>query len=401
MGFFDNVVLDERRPIPIIARCGACGLHKTCESPKMEPTGEGKRGVLVVAEAPGKNEDEQGVQLVGKAGQKLRSVLDGIGVDLDEDCIKTNTLICRPPDNAKPTADQISACQPNLLDAMKKYKPKVVVMLGGPAITSLVGTEWKEAPLSTPVSSWAGHQIPSRRFNAWLCPTFHSSYLLREDDPALEKWFERHLRAAFALTERPYPDEVPDYKKDIRVVIKSSDAAAHIRKMIDRGGRVAFDFETTTLKPDSDASEIVTCSVCWEGKRTIAYPMDGDAVKATGELLRSDRIEKLGWNCKFEDRWAFRQFGHPVRGWVWDGMVGSHILRNQKGLVSLDFQAYVRYGQPLYNKHIKPYLEAAEDSNSPNRIKQIPLRQLLIYNGLDSLLTYKIGIQQMKEIGLC
>jgi len=78
-------------------RCGECKLFQQCNSPKMPPTGKGKKGILIVAEAPGKTEDAQGIQLVGDAGQRLRQHLDMLDIDLDEDCIKTTTANQNPP----------------------------------------------------------------------------------------------------------------------------------------------------------------------------------------------------------------------------------------------------------------------------------------------------------------
>ena len=68
----------------------------------MPVSGEGRKGVLIVAEAPGYNEDQQGVQLVGNAGQELTRLLFNIGVRMRRDCWLTNSVICRPsyPDGA-------------------------------------------------------------------------------------------------------------------------------------------------------------------------------------------------------------------------------------------------------------------------------------------------------------
>src|SRR5262245_43419820 len=87
-------------------RCGLCGLLNKCQSPKMEVYGKGKNGILIVGEAPGANEDEQGIPFVGKAGRYLRGILHGLDVNMRNDCWLTNSLICRPPNNATPTSDQ-------------------------------------------------------------------------------------------------------------------------------------------------------------------------------------------------------------------------------------------------------------------------------------------------------
>ena len=77
-----------------LAQCGLCGLYKHCLSPKMPPSGDGRKKILVVAEAPGENEDKQNTQLIGRAGQRLKFHLKQLGVDLHRDCWKTNAVIC-------------------------------------------------------------------------------------------------------------------------------------------------------------------------------------------------------------------------------------------------------------------------------------------------------------------
>lgn len=74
--------------------CEACGLQLGCKTPQMPPTGEGLKKVLILAEANGYNEDEQGKQLVGDAGQLFREKLSVYGLDLDRDFWKTNSITC-------------------------------------------------------------------------------------------------------------------------------------------------------------------------------------------------------------------------------------------------------------------------------------------------------------------
>jgi hypothetical protein len=163
--------------------------------------------------------------------------------------------------------------------------------------------------------------------------------------------------------------------------------------MIEQGGAVAFDYETNMLKPDSKDAEIVCCSVCWEGKKTIAFPWHGEAVTAMSELLLSPKIKKVGANNKFEERWTRRILGHGVRGWVWDCMVSAHVLDNRPLITSVKFQSFVRLGQPSYDTAVGPYLKAS-DGNKKNRIKEVDLGSLLQYCGMDSLLEWLIAESQ-------
>lgn len=392
-GFLAESTLIRKAPRPLSAKCGACGLYKQCDTPKMKPSGKGKRRILIVGEAPSQSEDRKGKQFAGESGSMLRRVLEKLDVDLDADCYKTNALICRPPKKANPTKKQIDYCQPNLIQYIEEVKPDVIIPLGTIAVRSLIGWLWKEDP--GPISRWVGWRIPCQRLNAWICPNYHPLYLLREKNPVVPLMFKKHLKAAVSLTDRPFLD-IPNYEDDVEC-LTADEAAPVIEKMIKRGGLCTFDYETDRLKPDHQQAEIVCCSICWRGKKTIAYPMIGDALEATKRFLRSD-VPKAGSNIKFEERWSRRLYGIKVRNWVWCTMNAAHILDNRKGITSIKFQSFVHLGQESYNDHIEQFF-AGKDSNKRNRIKEIDLHELLKYNGLDSLLEYHVAVKQMKEVG--
>lgn len=359
----------------------------------MSATGKGKKKILIVAEAPGEMEDQKNTQLIGQSGQLLRKVLRKNGIDLDRDCVKTNAVICRRQDNETPDDHMIEACRPNLMKTIKQVNPNVIILLGKVAIKSLMPVIWKSD--DGMVSKWGGFCIPNHDPNSWIVPTYHPSFVLRKNDSVLNILFERHIKMAVKKAKsRPYKN-VPDYKNDVEIIMNPSQAAKIIIQMTIKGGPVAFDFECNCLKPDGEGPEIVSCSVCWRGKRTIAYPWRGEAIFATGQLLHS-AIPKIAANLKFEDRWTRSKLKHPVRNWMWDTMIAAHVLNNQPKVTGLKFQAFALLGMPDYDEHIAPYLKSKGKSKF-NRIHEIDLKDLLLYNGLDSLLTYKIAMRQMKS----
>lgn len=394
-GFFHaSTLLASKAPQSRIPKCGACGLYKTCKSPKMEPTGKGKREILVVGEAPGVEEDEKGKQFVGKDGQTLRDKFEDVGIDLRRDCWVTNALICRPPNNVISDRRMIDYCRPNLIKTVEELKPKVIILLGGAAVHSLIGWLWKEDP--GPIGSWVGWNIPNQRLNAWICPNWHPSYLNRMQDDVMELWFDRYLATAIEKTERPWVT-VPDYRSQIKRVLDPEKAAKEIRTFTVSGKPVAFDYETNMKKPDSAQARIVSCSIS-NGSRTIAYPWLGAAIEETRILLHS-KIPKIGSNIKFEDRWTRRMFGAPVKNWQWDTMNAAHVIDNRPKITGLKFQSFVLLGTDSYDDHIKPLLKTNNDKQVNQVLKEIDLNQLLTYNGLDSLLEYHVAQVQMKMIG--
>jgi DNA polymerase I-like protein with 3'-5' exonuclease and polymerase domains len=122
--------------------------------------------------------------------------------------------------------------------------------------------------------------------------------------------------------------------------------------------------------------------------------MEREAIEATSLILKS-RIPKIGCNIKFENNWTKTHLGHNVKNWWFDTMVAAHVLDNRKGITSAKFQAFVQLGQPSYNDHIEPYLKG---KMGLNKIHELDLDDLLLYNGLDSLLEYKVAMIQMKQL---
>lgn len=392
------------------ARCSDCGLFRTCKTPYMPYTGEGQRGVLIVAEAPGQQEDERGIQLIGEAGQLLRRRLRDIGVDLDRDCWKTNSLICRPPANRTPTAKEIDFCRPNLLDTINATNPKVIIAMGFPAVKSLVGQQHADVGQ---IMRWVGHQIPDQKYNAWICPTWHPSYLLRQgENPAGKSsdvtalWFARHLKAAFAIADKPY-ETAPDYLGEVQRL--EPDAAAKVLDSIPRDrGIMAFDYETNMIKPDRANARIYSASVAWgegpEPTRVVAYRWVGAAVAAHQRLMAAP-VLKVAHNVQMEDRWTRKFCGHPPRNWRWCTQQGAHVADNRENTTSLDFQGYVHLGQADYDADVSPYLKAngttlVSKSNATNRIREVPIPRLLLYCGADSGLCYRLAWRQAAMFGV-
>jgi len=392
-GFFSQSDFQGTKPTSKLPLCGLCGLYKNCKSPKMPVTGKGKKNILVVAEAPGQEEDKYNEQLIGKAGHYLRRILRKLDVNLDRDCWKTNAIICRPPHNETPENKIIEACRPNLLKTIDEIKPRVIILLGGIATKSLIGSMWTDST-GFPISRWIGWSIPSHKYNCWIIPTWHPSYLLRQSrNNVLALHFKKHLKLALGKSlKRPW-NTVPDYEKQVEIISRPSQAAKLIIELMNKKGAIAFDYETNCLKPDGEGPEIVSCSICWKGKKTFAYPFQGNAIEATSKLLKSP-VPKIGFNLQFEERWTRAILGHPVRNWFFDSMIATHRLDNRQDICSLKFQSFVNLGAAKFKDVTEPYLKPSKDKF--NRIHELDWKDLLLRNGMDSLLTYKLAMKQMK-----
>lgn len=396
-GFFAGSTLATvKAPTSILPKCGACAAYKTCVTPKMPFTGEGRKGILIVGEFPTISDDKDGRHFTSDSGRYLRDELEELGVDMEEDCWLTNAVICKP--SAHSVSKMVEWCRPNLLATVKELQPVVIILLGGAAVQSYISEVWKDSP--GPIGKWVGWQIPCQKPNVWICPTYHPTFILREKvSPVLRMQFKKHLEQAVSHTSPPW-DVLPEWEKQIDIIMDPTEAARILRKMREKGGTHAIDYENTALKPEYPGAEIVCASVSHRGQKTISYPWHGDAITATGELLHADNCNFIAANLKHEDRWTRAAFGKGVRHWLFDTMLGAHVLDNRRGICGLKFQAFVRLGAEAYDEHIKQFLQTFGDRKI-NRVKdEVDLRQLLTYCGTDTLLEYFLAEVQMNDLGL-
>ena len=149
--------------------CTACRLAET-RTNVVFGVGDPEARLMLVGEAPGKNEDLQGEPFVGAAGQLLDELLGGIGIAREEVYI-ANVLKCRPPGNRDPREDEIDSCKGYLREQIRMIDPDVVVTLGNFATKLLVPTEVGITRMrGSRIDWWLG---------ATLIPTFHPAAALR------------------------------------------------------------------------------------------------------------------------------------------------------------------------------------------------------------------------------
>ncbi len=190
------------RPVPAptlsslareVASCKRCALA-TSRTQTVFADGTGPARIMFVGEAPGADEDAQGVPFVGRAGQLLTKMIEnGMGLSRHEVYI-TNVLKCRPPGNRNPEPEEIAACRGYLESQIDLVGPEVLVALGKFAAQFLLGTDEGIMKIR---GRWAEYRgIP-------VMPTFHPSFLLRQPDRKRDAWAD--LLAVLARLGLPAP----------------------------------------------------------------------------------------------------------------------------------------------------------------------------------------------------
>ena len=153
------------------ARLQGCRNCKLCEGRHTVVFGSGnpQADLVVIGEGPGADEDAQGLPFVGRAGQLLTRMLESVKLTRDEVFI-TNTVLCRPPGNRNPEADELAACAPFLADKLAVIQPKVILTLGSVATQAMLRTKEPIGKLRGRMHAYGA---------AVLIPTFHPAFLLR------------------------------------------------------------------------------------------------------------------------------------------------------------------------------------------------------------------------------
>ena len=174
--------------------CARCKLHTLGRSQVVFGVGSPVADLMFIGEAPGRDEDIQGIPFVGRAGQLLTRIIEAINLKR-EDVYIANVIKCRPPGNRNPEADEIDACEPFLLRQVRTIRPKVIVALGTFAAQTLLRT-------NDPITRLRGRVYAYG--DARLVPTFHPAYLLRSPERKREVWEDmQKVRDMLAETGPP------------------------------------------------------------------------------------------------------------------------------------------------------------------------------------------------------
>jgi len=151
------------------AACRRCGL---ADGRQQVVVGRGnpRARLLLIGEAPGAQEDLEGLPFVGRSGQLLDRLLQSAGIDSNREAYICNVVKCRPPDNRKPSAAELAACRPWLEQQIALADAPLVLLVGASALQGVLGIKGGITSLRGQWRPWQGR---------WLMPILHPSYLLR------------------------------------------------------------------------------------------------------------------------------------------------------------------------------------------------------------------------------
>lgn len=392
--------------------CVDCGLHAKVRSPKLKITGQGRLGILYMGEAQGAKEDEKGKQFVGDAGQVLRNSLVQVGLDFERDFWALNAVRCRPTSvsekgnvvNRTPTDNEIAWCWKGTWDLVRELKPKAVWLAGLVPLQSYLLDKGQEKPT---ITKWRGWAIPDQELGCWVIPHYHPSFVHRQSkDIGLANLFRRDLVAALEKSQKPFP--VYDPMKHISILDEKQAIILLSNVPLDTE-LLAFDFETTGLKPHRDGHDIKYAAVCFND-HSYAFPTSHPEVRRLlGKIIAHPDIPIAAHNIQFEDTWSKVILRVEPKNWAWCSQTAAHVMDDRSGITSLEFQAAIRYGDWHFKEDTDPYLKPPPTvmdkgekrktgGNDFNRIDDCPKDKILLRVAKDALYGYWLAMDQMREI---
>jgi uracil-DNA glycosylase family 4 len=414
-GFFSESELEDyvKRSNSKEPNCEKCKLDEKCNSPRIPIRGEGKKKILMVIEMPGRESDQSGELLSGRDGKILKKYLAEVGLNLTRDFWITSIIRCRSSKSngvdLKPTTRYLKFCKPSLSKTISELNPEHIWLMG----TSPIESFYMDRFSNKTIFRFVNLCIPDRDSNAWVTSFFHQSHIRRkEDNQNLVAEFRKNIKSAKAdLSLKPYKHEdLEQYTKILSTFDSIENYLSSLFKKIKEHFKLVYlDYETTSLKPHWPDSKIVTISIATSPNDAVAFPFQWKdfftpkEIRKIKGLLRKIFTHKntglMAHNMKFEDSWTRNIIGVTSEQWYFDTMLMAHIIDNRRKFTGLKFQSYVNFGVDPYDTKISKFLRAPSGSHI-NDVEKAPLKELLYYNCLDTLLGFRLYEKQQEYFTL-
>jgi DNA polymerase len=143
--------------------------------------------IMLIGEAPGATEDEEGVPFCGESGKLLDNMLATIGISRHKNAYITNTIFWRPPANRRPTEEEIEQCRPFVEEHIAIINPKLLILVGSTAVESLLGKQLQISKIRQEYYQYSNKYLSG---NITTTAIFHPAYLLRQPFQKKASWYD-------------------------------------------------------------------------------------------------------------------------------------------------------------------------------------------------------------------
>lgn len=350
--------------------------------PLMVGVGPRKAKIMLIGEAPGQNEDREGIPFIGASGRLLTDTLEEHGLKRDEIYI-TNAVKCATPDeNIKPKKKDMSSCAQYLQKEISLVKPNVIGVLGGVALQAVLDR--------TGITKLQNNIFFHEELGIKVIPVVHPAYVLRSPDA----YSLFHKGIGIIAEESASPDLVNTAK------VKTSHIDADTPKKIDKvlnqleaTDTFVFDLETTSLQIME--ARIICIALSWEKGLGVTIKWDAlstEQLDRLSKIMRSKQV-KVGHNLKY-DIGVLLANKIKVRGPFFDTLLAIHLIDENIRDKSLDAMT-LRYTD--MGEYWQPLEEAKKRIMKERKIKKddlsydmIPYKTLQKYAQCDADATYRL-----------
>lgn len=380
-----------------IGKCRICD-ETVLTHPLIMGIGSEPSKLMLVGEAPGKNEDYEGRPFIGRSGQQLKEMLQDAGIENpDDEVFITNAVRCRPKENRDPTLAEIKACSGFLKAEIREVKPNLVLTLGNIPLRAFYG--------QTGITSLRGIEMWSTDYNVKFLPTVHPASILHGNIQS-EVWIERDIRKAVRCSETR--EFTPFEEPEIYVVKDLADVDQLINLLLEQE-EFAFDLETSGLNMFEEGAHILCVSFSWDKKKAGVIPLDHPEnpwneeqwlyiVGRLEELFLSP-VKKIGQNVKFDVKWLEAILKFKVSNVTFDTMLAHYSFFEFRGTQGLKQMAADYLNFPEYNLETE-YLKGI--SKNKRYFGMVPLEPLCKYAAMDANATFRLKelfLREMIKVG--
>lgn len=380
-------------------KCLKCGLSKVSPYPKVQPLGCGDKGIAIIMAVPPTDNNE--------TYQAIAFQLRKLNVNIYDDCWVIPAIACLPVEKKfkserTPTMADVKNCFPQLEASLLKLKPKKIILIADQE-GIVVNTFYKDRYSITSLMI-RGNRLHDSKYNCYVYPIYENHLLSSRDLPM--SIVRRDIENALVDTKVFQP--TPDHKDHLKVLTNFTQCAVALQ-YLNTVRLIAFDYETTGLKPFKEGQKVVSVSVTTESLDTYSMPLCHDHAftptqqqelkRLWREILINPNVHKIIHNYNFEYMWSAVAFRCIPRGFYWDTQLCTHVLDNRTSVTKLKHQLFMLFGIEDYSSSITPYLEGIEPGgNAFNRVLEIPLQKELVYNGIDSFGTMMLYKDQKSKL---
>lgn len=363
------------------ADCANCPL---ADRPCVQSFLPAKAQILVIGEAPGKDEVVTGKPFTGPSGQLLDHVAHNAGIN-PAHIARTNAVLCRPEANATPPADAVNACAKRLAYDVNHSGAMVLVPMGNTALEAVDALSHKSSEIGGTITSRRGRWYNVAHYR--VLPTFHPAYVLRNAGymGQLTADFRKAVSAITSGGRNSFNTA------DVKYIPCNDENKHRVIEYLDRmpaGAWLAFDVEADHLQwystPALEAAEQLALGLSWQRNRVVIIPPDqwhGDVKRAA--IAAFDRGKVTGQNGKFDQ--------HSMTNWdftpvlTFDTMLAHYAVNEEKGTHGLkELTAELLNCDDDYEyRLITSWFEENKIKKEDRRYSLIPKHRLYEYLAID------------------